>query len=64
MTITPFLWGPERLVNTQTTSLQYEADVAVLANGNYVVTWQDLSGIGGEDGKLDKYFSEAPGEGD
>ena len=48
MTITPFLWGPEQLVNTETTSGQGSPDVAVLANGNYVVTWTDDSGIGAD----------------
>ncbi|MCF6328008.1 MAG: hypothetical protein L3J21_12060, partial [Devosiaceae bacterium] len=46
MTITPFNWLGENLVNTQTSLNQLNSEVAVLANGNYVVTWQDYSGIG------------------
>ncbi|MEL7166399.1 MAG: hypothetical protein AAGL96_13095, partial [Pseudomonadota bacterium] len=41
------LVGPDFQVNTNTTSFQYNAKVAYLTNGNFVVTWQDDSGIDG-----------------
>ncbi len=46
MTITPFFWGPERLVNTTTTNSQNDSEVTVLANGNYIVVWRDASNSG------------------
>ncbi len=37
-------WGPERLVNTTTINGQQSSHVAVLANGTFVVVWEDDSG--------------------
>ncbi|HEV8681138.1 MAG TPA: hypothetical protein VGQ90_17305, partial [Stellaceae bacterium] len=37
-------WGPEKLVNTTTASDQGFSDVTVLADGSFVVVWQDDSG--------------------
>ncbi|PTS72428.1 hypothetical protein DBR17_19770 [Sphingomonas sp. HMWF008] len=36
--------GGEFLVNTQTAGVQSSANIAALANGTFVVTWQDSSG--------------------
>jgi hypothetical protein len=40
--------GGEFLVNTVTAGSQYEPTIASLANGGFVVTWSDTSGIGGD----------------
>ena len=48
MTITPFKWRDEYLVNNETASSQTEPEVAVLADGKYIVTWQDQSHVGGD----------------
>ncbi|MDX2101426.1 MAG: hypothetical protein SF002_02680, partial [Alphaproteobacteria bacterium] len=40
--------GGEFLVNTTTTSSQYEPSVAALTGGGFVVTWRDDSGTGGD----------------
>ncbi|HEX8125062.1 MAG TPA: hypothetical protein VF548_05715 [Allosphingosinicella sp.] len=40
--------GADTLVNTETSSHQSAADVAVLPGGGYVVTWADSSTIGGD----------------
>ncbi len=40
--------GVEFLVNTETAGNQNLANVVALANGNFVVTWQDFSLIGGD----------------
>jgi Bacterial Ig domain/Cadherin-like domain len=40
--------GVEFLVNTSTLSTQAVPSVAALANGSFVVTWQDQSGVGGD----------------
>jgi Ca2+-binding RTX toxin-like protein len=40
--------GGETLVNTQTSSDQSAADVAVLQGGGYVVVWADSSQVGGD----------------
>ncbi|MEP3427619.1 MAG: Ig-like domain-containing protein, partial [Roseibium sp.] len=43
--------GPELLVNTATTSFQYNPDITALENGGFVVTWVDGSqGDGGAAG--------------
>jgi Ca2+-binding RTX toxin-like protein len=39
---------PEFLVNTTTTGDQYRSDIAVLADGRFVVTWSDASQSGGD----------------
>jgi hypothetical protein len=39
---------PEFLVNTTTTSGQNQSSVATLADGRFVVTWNDNSGTGGD----------------
>ena len=46
--------GGEILVNTATASDQYGPRIAALANGSFVVTWQDESqGVGGATGDYD-----------
>ncbi len=40
--------GGEFLVNTQTTGTQNAMSVTALANGNFIVTWQDASGTLGD----------------
>lgn len=40
--------GAEFLVNTQTTSQQSNPDITSLANGGFVVTWEDVSGTLGD----------------
>ncbi|WP_238272782.1 beta strand repeat-containing protein, partial [Methylobacterium cerastii] len=40
--------GGEFLVNTATASLQQNPTVTSLSNGGFVVTWTDLSGVGGD----------------
>ena len=40
--------GAEILVNTNTGSLQNAPSVVGLSNGGFVVTWGDLSGVGGD----------------
>lgn len=40
--------GVEFLVNTQTANAQSSAQIAALANGNFVATWQDASAVGGD----------------
>ena len=37
--------GPEFLVNTTTPGDQYAPDMATLANGSYVITWQDAGSM-------------------
>ena len=44
--------GAEFLVNTETTNGQTGAQIAALTNGNFVVTWQDASAIGGDTDSL------------
>jgi Ca2+-binding RTX toxin-like protein len=39
--------GVETLVNTTTASFQFDASVAVLADGTFVVCWDDFSGANG-----------------
>lgn len=39
-------YGGEILVNTTTASLQYDPAISRFANGRFVVTWSDLSGVG------------------
>ena len=45
---TPFKWGAEFLVNTTTTSEQTSPAISALADGRFVVSWQDLSLTGGD----------------
>ena len=40
--------GGEFVVNTQTSSLQFNPDVTGLADGKFVVVWKDFSQIGGD----------------
>jgi VCBS repeat-containing protein len=40
--------GTEFLVNTQTFNNQYEAAITGLSNGDFVITWRDESGQGGD----------------
>ncbi|MFC3613784.1 beta strand repeat-containing protein [Lutimaribacter marinistellae] len=40
MTITPFLWGPERLINSRIVDAQRYPSVEVAPNGNFVVAYQ------------------------
>src|SRR5207248_1087455 len=40
--------GDEFLVNTATLDWQYPRDITNLPNGNFVITWQDESGQGGD----------------
>ncbi len=40
--------GAEFLVNTSTTNDQSNSSITALANGNFVVTWEDLSGQNGD----------------
>ncbi|WP_457091467.1 calcium-binding protein [Microvirga sp. P5_D2] len=40
--------GPERLVNISTSGDQYDPNVTGLANGEFVVSWTDASGQGGD----------------
>ncbi|WP_238272784.1 beta strand repeat-containing protein, partial [Methylobacterium cerastii] len=40
--------GGEFLVNTTTASDQFSSTVTGLSNGGFVVTWSDLSGVGGD----------------
>ncbi len=40
--------GGEILVNTQTTGWQYEPSITSLANGGFVISWTDESGIGAD----------------
>jgi hypothetical protein len=39
--MTVLKWGPEQLVNTTTAGDQIFPDVAALADGGFVVVWQD-----------------------
>ncbi|MEZ5800919.1 MAG: hypothetical protein R3D29_11250 [Nitratireductor sp.] len=50
MTISPFAWGDEQLVNTTTADQQAYPQIAVLGNGNYVVVYSDSSDSGGTNG--------------
>ena len=40
--------GPEFLVNTTTSSSQFESSITALADGRFVVTWTDESATGGD----------------
>ncbi len=40
MTITPILWGPERLINSRITDAQRFPSVAVAQNGNFVAAYE------------------------
>ncbi|MEY8837417.1 hypothetical protein AB9K41_00085, partial [Cribrihabitans sp. XS_ASV171] len=40
MTITPFLWGPERLINSRTNGDQIRPAIAVAPNGNFAVAFE------------------------
>lgn len=40
--------GPQFLINTTTTGAQAEPEVTALANGGFVVSWEDSSGQGGD----------------
>ena len=45
---TPFKWGAEFLVNTSTTGEQSAPTITALADGRFVVSWQDSSLTGGD----------------
>ena len=45
---TPFKWGAEFLVNTTTANEQTLPAITALADGRFVVSWQDLSLTGGD----------------
>ncbi|HET9717348.1 MAG TPA: cadherin domain-containing protein [Pseudolabrys sp.] len=58
-------FGGEFFVNSQTASLQSASFVTTLANGNFVVTWLDFSGLGGDasgDGIKAQIFDSAGGK--
>jgi hypothetical protein len=40
--------GGEILVNTETNHYQIQPQISGLENGNFVITWTDRSGIGGD----------------
>ena len=48
MTTTPTFWSNEFLVNTTTTGAQCVPQVTGLANGGFVVVWEDSSQTGGD----------------
>jgi Ca2+-binding RTX toxin-like protein len=62
--------GTEFLVNTWTNAGQWEPDVAMLADGSFIISWQDSSGQGGDasgtsvKAKLFRREPGAPTEGD
>ena len=46
--------GTEILVNTATANHQFDQQITALANGGFVVTWEDVSnGVGGATGDSD-----------
>ena len=40
--------GGEFLINTTTTGNQFDLDLTAISNGNFLATWQDASGAGGD----------------
>ena len=54
--------GSEMLVNTATASHQYIPQITALANGGFVVTWNDLSqGVGGADRRQQRLCGQGAG---
>jgi len=41
--VTPLRWGTEFLINTTTTGDQVAPSITALADGRFVVAWQDFS---------------------